>query len=628
MRITLITMPWQSLECPSVALGILHERILHSAPTHAVTQVYGNVRWAEYLLAATEGRLSPIHYSNIADNGFFCGLGDWVFAASLHGTPTWMADSYAQYVSGRGIDLAVAAEMQRRAPVFIDLLADEVVASGAELVGFTTTFMQNVPSLALARALKARRPDIQIVFGGANCDAIQGIALHRNFPFVDFVVRGEGEEALPELIDALERGAPLESIGGLCWRAHERNVVNPERTRVVPMDEVPAPNYDSYFALVESSPVSDFIDPRLVLEGARGCWWGEKHQCTFCGLNGSTMKFRSKSPERLWSEISTLIERHRALDVLMVENIIEQRYYDQLLPRLAASNWDLRVHYEIKSNLTRKQIAALEAAGVVHVQPGIENLSSRVLQLMDKGVNGCQNVQALRDCDAHGLTVSWNYLYGFPGESASDYEPVLAQMAALVHLQPPRVATRIALERFSPYFENPALGFAFRAPARFYNYIYSLPSVELADLVYLFDTTDAGISGDLETQLAEAIGEWQRYHLQSRLTAELEPGRIIIDDQRVGWPAQRHVIDQPALMRLFLALDRARTLDAATAILDRAGEPLSVPTILSQLRDWRQLGLVFEEGGRFVALPTRAARPIVRLPDAGSYVQPRQENRA
>jgi len=628
MQIVLIAMPWHSLECPSAALGILHERIRLRAPAHPVTELHGNVRWAEYLLDVTDGRLSPIDYSEVADNGFFCGIGDWIFAASLHGTATWTADAYAQYVSARGIDCAVAAEMQRLAPAFIDRLADEIVATGADLVGFTTTFMQNVASLALARALKDRRHDIRIVFGGANCDGVQGVALHRNFAFVDFVLRGEGEEALPELIEALASGAPLADIAGLCWRDHGRVVVNAERTRTFPMDEVPAPNYDSYFAMIERSAVRDFVDPKLVVEGARGCWWGEKHQCKFCGLNGSNMKFRSKSPERLWAEIAMLVERHRTLDLLMVENIIEQRYYHELLPRLAASSWDLRVHYEIKSNLTRRQVAALEAAGVVHVQPGIENLSSRVLQLMEKGVNGCQNVQALRDCDAHGLTVSWNYLYGFPGETADDYEPVIAQMEALVHLQPPHVATRIALERFSPYFENPALGFPVREPARFYEYIYSLSAVELADLVYLFDSNDAGIGGEIEVRLREMIDLWQRRHSQSRLSGEIEADRIVIEDERVGWPRRRHVIDTPAMVQLHLALDRARTVDAAAAILERVGTPLSTSAILTQLRDWRRLGLVFEEGGRFVALATCAARPISRVPDRSFPVQTLQESHA
>ncbi|MFY0580668.1 radical SAM protein [Cystobacter fuscus] len=153
------------------------------------------------------------------------------------------------------------------------------------------------------------------------------------------------------------------------------------------------------------------------------------------------------------------LERYKTLDVVMVDNIIDLRYFKELLPRIAAADWDLRIHFEVKSNLTSEQIQALRAAGVMHVQPGIESLSSRVLKLMDKGVAGCHNVRVLRDCEAAGLTVSWNYLYGFPGEQPEDYESLIEQMPALVHLQPPSGATRIALERFSPNFERPSLGF-------------------------------------------------------------------------------------------------------------------------------------------------------------------------
>jgi hypothetical protein len=82
------------------------------------------------------------------------------------------------------------------------------------------------------------------------------------------------------------------------------------------------------------------------------------------------------------------------------------------------------------------------------------------------------------------------------------------------------------------------------------------------------------------------------------------------------------------MVQLHLALDRARTVDAAAAILERVGTPLSAPAILTQLRAWRRLGLVFEEGGRFVALATCAARPISRVPDRSFPVQTLQESHA
>ena len=194
---------------------------------------------------------------------------------------------------------------------------------------------------------------------------------------------------------------------------------------------------------------------------------GEKHQCTFCGLNGSTIAFRARPADRVWDELSRMVKRYRILDVVTVDLILDMNFFQTLLPKMAAADWDLRVHYEIKSNLRTEHIEALAAAGVVTVQPGVESLNGGVLKIMDKGVDDAANVRLLRDCEDHGLTAGWNYLYGFPGERPEDYWAVIDQLPALVHLQPPSGATPLMLERYSPYFERPELGFpgASRSPS-------------------------------------------------------------------------------------------------------------------------------------------------------------------
>ena len=152
------------------------------------------------------------------------------------------------------------------------------------------------------------------------------------------------------------------------------------------------------------------------------------------------------------------------LDIYLVDNILDMTYFNTVLPKLEESGCDLRIQCEVKSNLRVDQMRQLVRSGIVQVQPGIESLSGHVLRIMDKGVSGCQNVRFLRDASSLGITVMWNYLYGFPGESDADYLQVIDQMPALHHLPPMDGADRIALERFSPYFDRPELGFPKRSP--------------------------------------------------------------------------------------------------------------------------------------------------------------------
>ena len=74
------------------------------------------------------------------------------------------------------------------------------------------------------------------------------------------------------------------------------------------------PDYDDYYQLLaELGQTAQGLDRILLYEGSRGCWWGEKHHCTFCGLNAQSMKFRAKTPEQVLQEIALLSQRYDAV---------------------------------------------------------------------------------------------------------------------------------------------------------------------------------------------------------------------------------------------------------------------------------------------------------------------------
>jgi len=615
MRIILAAMPWHSIDTPSLALGILHERVKHCKDKHEVIDVYAHLNWADYLTKRSGGKLKSTDYTQVTEGGIFQGLGDWIFTPALYGTTEWKVEEYTAYlkkVKDKWSDWLL--EMHRWSPDFINQIAQQLVAAKPDVVGLTSTFMQNVASLAVARRIKQLAPHVKTVMGGANCDGPQGLAVHRNYPFIDLVVRGEGEQAFVEMLDALNGHGELKDILGLCWRTPDgKHVANEERTHAFPAQQIPVPNYDAYFKTLERSQVRGEFEPKLVMEGARGCWWGEKHHCTFCGLNGSLMVFRSKPPEQMLNEIRQMVDRYQMLDIIMVDNIIDLKYFKGLLPHVIRDGLSLRVHYEVKSNLTADQIQVLKDAGVVFVQPGIENLNSHVLKLMQKGISGCHNVNTLRDCEEQGLTIAWNYLYGFPGETEEDYADIIAQMPAMVHLMPPSNGVRIALERFSPNFENPAFGFTDRSPASFYPIIYDLPKEELMELAYIFETPAQGLKGELPQQLRKVITAWHENYSHSELSFRDDGKCIYIRDRRVNWTPTDHVLEAPHEVALHRLLRRPQSPTSASEALTKVGHSVTAEEVARKLAEWRKLGLVFEEGGRFLGLALRDVPHRIRL---------------
>jgi ribosomal peptide maturation radical SAM protein 1 len=199
------------------------------------------------------------------------------------------------------------------------------------------------------------------------------------------------------------------------------------------------------------------------------------------------MKYRSKSAPRALAEIEHLAAAHPDCDIQVVDNILDLRYFKTLLPELAKRRLNVSLFYETKSNLKKEQVRLLRDAGVTMIQPGIESFSDAVLKQMRKGVTGLQNIQLLKWCKEIGVQPIWNFLLGFPDESALDYEHMAALAAQVCHLPRPAGVTAIRLDRFSPNFTDAdRLGFVRVRPLPFYAFIYDLPETARRNLAYFF----------------------------------------------------------------------------------------------------------------------------------------------
>jgi ribosomal peptide maturation radical SAM protein 1 len=377
MDVILIAMPWASVTYPSIQLGILKSLLDRSQISCASMSL--NLSFFEYLAAQRDAEpmsLEQYHYIGEATG---LGLREWIFASaagSFSDAPR--DDAYREFARRQnptqGV-LEIAERTRELVPAFLDSCAEKILAAHPRVVGFTSTFSQTFPSLALAKRLKEQAPDLRVVFGGANCDGPMGKTLHALYPCIDVVVRGESERVAPRLFRELIDGDEISNQSGLCIRENgEVTAVVDIASGGVAMDETPLPDYDEYFQRMANSPVSDDIGAGgITYESARGCWWGAKHHCTFCGLNGATMSFRSKPAERVFDELHTLSKRYRNLHFIVVDNIIDMKHVKELLPMLREGDIDFSFYYETKANLKKHEMRLLRDAGVRMIQPGIES---------------------------------------------------------------------------------------------------------------------------------------------------------------------------------------------------------------------------------------------------------------
>jgi ribosomal peptide maturation radical SAM protein 1 len=547
-------------------------------------------------------------------------IGDWLFSLAAFGDAApdrdaHILDDLTDDLSYLGASHEDAREKllqirNRDVPAYLDSLADSFSWPDVTVVGFTSTFQQNAASFALARRLKQRYPKIMTVFGGANFEGEMGLELVRAVDFIDAAIIGEGDEAFPRLLGVLTADGNLDEVPGLARRQDGVVAVTAPTPVMDQLDDLPAPDYDEYFQHAEDLGVLPRVGRRdvwLPIETGRGCWWGAKHHCTFCGLNGEMMRFRSKSGEHVLTELALQARRYRSFRFQAVDNILDMAYFTKLFPVLADDETGYEIFYEVKANLSREQLKVMAQAGVTHIQPGIESLSSNVLRLMRKGVRAIQNINLLRWAQYYGIKVSWNLLWGFPGETEQDYARQAEVMPQLWHLTPPENSARICLERFSPMFtERDTFRLRYRSPERSYRYIYP-ETVDLERVAYFFDHEfDGGLPDSAYVDVRRAADEWFRAWQDGSppvLKYWSAPGFVQIYDERQRGQGGSYTLED-ALADLYLACINRPTTAAAV----RASLGLDLPTegIQELFEEFQKLGLMFLDGQFVLALAVPA----------------------
>jgi len=485
-KILLLSMPFGAMERPALGLSLLKARLTRDG-------IACDVRYPSFAFVDFLG--VDIYQWISSSLPYIAFAGDWCFAETLYGQRPAADEEYIATVLQetwrlRVDDIARVQAVRTMAGKFLDHCMEGIPWKQYSVVGFTSTFEQNLSSLALAKRIKLAYPHIATVFGGANWEGEMGEELHRQFSFVDYVCSGEADESFPALAALLLAGT-VNGVAlpqGVVYREGGRTRFTGRPQPVRDMDALPMPDFSDYFREWSESSASLGTVPTVLIETSRGCWWGDKSHCTFCGLNGASMTYRSKSGARALEEMRQLSDRWQTDRIEVVDNILDMRYFSDLLPALAADGRPWEIFYEVKANLTHEQVATLRAAGVTRIQPGIESLSNHVLQLMRKGTCGLRNIQLLKWCREYGIGVDWNILYGFPGETREDYEEMLAMLPSIAFLTPPTACGPIRMDRFSPYFERAEeFGLINVRPMKPYTFLYPFPHESLMRIAYHFD---------------------------------------------------------------------------------------------------------------------------------------------
>ncbi len=253
-----------------------------------------------------------------------------------------------------------------------------------------------------------------VIVGGNIATSIPHLLL--NAEGVDYLVMGEGEVTIKELIDNLETKLPVINIKGIAFRSEDKIVIMPPREECN-VDNLPIPAYylfptDVYLSTKIDSDIN-IPRPKITLITARGC----PYQCTFCHRNTSG-KTRLRSAEKVIEEIKFLIAHYHIKGFVFNDELTITDRERMLNICAGLKPLNLKWGCTGRVNLLDKELLqAMKDAGCVWMTVGIESANQRMLNSMKKGITVEQADKAFELCKEVGIELSATFIFGMPGEN-------------------------------------------------------------------------------------------------------------------------------------------------------------------------------------------------------------------
>ena len=314
---------------------------------------------------------------------------------------------------------------------------------------------QLVSAIAVSKAIRAKRPDVPIVWGGAFPTVCPDAAAV--VPYVDYVVRGQGEATIAELLDtlAVRDTEALSAITGLTWRRDGRIVHNKDRPfsaasleRMLPYDRLENP---------QQYLTRTYLGQRTVgYQAALGC----RFRCTFCGV--ATMyrgKMALPPAARLAQDLEFFKNRLGVDGVQFYDHNFFDREVDmvpllEVLAKLELSWWCF-ARSDALVNLSASSWKLVKKSGLRMAYIGAESPSDWLLHDIRKGTRSDQTLAAVETCRSHGVVPELSFMLAPPQDPEGETERTFEFIRAIKRLHP---ATEVMIYVYTPLPQRPDSG--------------------------------------------------------------------------------------------------------------------------------------------------------------------------
>lgn len=294
-------------------------------------------------------------------------------------------------------------------------LARRIHGFDPDVVGVTATTSMILDAYEVARIAKEVNRDTFVILGGPHATFMAREVL-RECPYLDLVVRGEGEETLRELLKRLRKGRSPEDVLGVTYRKNDIIKDNPPRPLIRDLDSIPIPAYDLL-------PMD-----RYVVEGirfgavmtSRGC----PYNCIFCSSSLQFgKKWRAHGVERVIEELRILTEKFGVKEIEFLDDTftLNPKRVEKISEKIIEEKLDVSWSASSRVNTFNYKIGCgMRRAGAHTIYFGIESGSDRTLQFIGKGISKRQSIDAVKTAKQAGLRTLGSFVIGFPYETEAE----------------------------------------------------------------------------------------------------------------------------------------------------------------------------------------------------------------
>lgn len=302
-------------------------------------------------------------------------------------------------------------------------------------------------ALEISRLMKEGYPDIPVVWGGMHATLMAEQTLKH--PYIDFVIKGEGELAFRNLVREFAGGRHFERVAGLGWKKQDGAFrINPEGPPLDINNLPPIP-----YGLLD---IEDYTAPTqylypgvrrlLPFEGSRGC----PFRCAFCSEPALTRTYRMMAPERLYEQTLELVQRYNLNHIVFYdEEFFANAHWATRIARLINGQYSWNVQSRA-DDMLKVDLKEMERCGMLVVAPGLESGSNRILKFIKKQAMAEQSIAANRKLAETSIFAQYNFMMGFPGETLEELNETVDLALRLMEENP-----RAIVNQFSPFTPLP-----------------------------------------------------------------------------------------------------------------------------------------------------------------------------